>query len=275
MKNNDVDKQIQKIEKELDKLKKQKKYQELQEEKEKLTKELESNSKKLRSSKYKTIDGSEEIKIPLLKSKSIFLMILYTFLTLGLYVPYWFLSRQNNLNKLPSKTKVEKWIILVLMILFGLRIITNVIGDTSKPKMEDYYFMNLNESGEIIVEGKNLEEYSEKMNIHSAFSLIYSLLSILIFIFLWTLSFKVKDILQDSIRESKMKNIKLSSLWTFFFGILYLQHKINQINKKGIYTITKTVNETQSKRIGRIELIIVILLSIVFFLLFLLFLVHI
>lgn len=261
MTNNDIDRKIQKLKKELSTLEKRRELQELQEEKERLIKKLES--KEAHSSKPTRTAKLKRIKVPLLKNKNIYLMVLFSFLTFGLYIPYWFLSRQESLNKLPSKLKLTKWVLIFFMVLMCSRLIINFVGDISKPNTEDYFFLDLNESGEQILERKNTEDYSKKTVIYSTSSLISWILSILIFITVWTLNFIVKDILQDAFKKSNIRDIKLSSFWTFFFGIFYLQHKINQANKKGFYTTTKTVEEVQSERFLMTCLVIAFLFFII------------
>ena len=45
-------------------------------------------------------------RVPL-KRRSVFLMIVFTILTLGFYLPIWFLRRREGLNQLDSPRKLQ------------------------------------------------------------------------------------------------------------------------------------------------------------------------
>ena len=57
---------------------------------------------------------------------------------------------------------------------------------------------------------------------------INSLLSLATMILYIVLSFQLKDVLTEYFNAKLKRNVEMSGFWTFVFGFLYLQHKINQ-----------------------------------------------
>src|SRR6185436_18308263 len=56
-----------------------------------------------------------------LKRRSVVVMILFVFITLGLYFMIWWFRRRDGLNRLNSPTKIALWPLLLFLALFVLQ----------------------------------------------------------------------------------------------------------------------------------------------------------
>jgi hypothetical protein len=142
-----------------------------------------------------------------LESRSVVLVVALTLITLGLYYPVWFMLRRSGINSLHSGEKLG---VLVFALAIALQFLALVLilsqGYLTSPEIGWLRFFD-------------------------------SAVSLLAVILLVIQSFKVKRILEDHAAESSRglfggsislaQESSLSGVATFFFGIFYLQHKIN------------------------------------------------
>ncbi len=131
------------------------------------------------------------------KKRDVALMILLSLVTMGLYIPYWLVSRQRAIKNLHTNQKLPFWIAWVIFIVY---IIDFIISITS-------FFVML-------------------PTWYGTFSLYVFLLFIPVFVGL-------NIILRRMMLEHEGKNISFSSNWktyllTFFFTIFYLQYLIDK-----------------------------------------------
>jgi hypothetical protein len=142
-----------------------------------------------------------------LKRRSVILMIVFTFLTLGIYYLAWFVRRRPGLNRLNSPRKLELWPILALAADYVLE------------------FVAVFASGD--------QEVAEAFGAPIALAL--SIVRLTVGILMIFQCFKIKDILEDHLTADDdgsqrmfTERVKLSGLMTFFFSIFYLQYIINR-----------------------------------------------
>ena len=126
---------------------------------------------------------------PTLKKRSVLLMILFLVLTLGFYIPFWFVSRSEALNRLNPRYQVSLSLCILMFaaIAAGILVSENIVITTDL-----------------------------------AFVITYVVLA-----------FRVKDILNSTLLKQREEQAahqeEISGALTFFFGIFYLQHRINQL----------------------------------------------
>jgi hypothetical protein len=139
-----------------------------------------------------------------LKRRSVWLMIGLFVVTLGLYVPVWYIRRRPGLNRLDSPRKLALWPFLLFIASFALAVVEGLIGARR---------------GETALAAGLL--------------LGLQLFRIATGILMIVQSFKVKDIVEDHATPADAstlfaEQVKLSGLMTFFFSIFYLQWAINR-----------------------------------------------
>lgn len=139
-----------------------------------------------------------------LKKSSVFLMIIYNFITLGIYHPIWYLMRRNGINVLVSKDKLGKTPFIWMIILYVLNIPLFVIIVAS------------NFSVDVAI------------GVWKAMAVSYIITSSSVIIGL-VQAFKVRRILDDHFNKHLQREIKLPGLAIFFFYYFYLQYKINRL----------------------------------------------
>ncbi len=134
---------------------------------------------------------------PELRRTSVLLMILLTLVTLGLYIPYWFLSRRRAFVQMaPEADSVN---ILTFAVAAGtavawvLGFLSGLLVGVSAPSTP-------------------LQQWTTMFDFGSR------VLTII-------LSFQIKSILEGNHPE------RLSALGTFFLSLFYLQYKINRIGQ--------------------------------------------
>ncbi|HYT73642.1 MAG TPA: hypothetical protein VEL79_02735 [Vicinamibacterales bacterium] len=141
-----------------------------------------------------------------LKQRGVLLMIGLTLVTGGLYYPLWFLRRLSALNRLNAPRKLRVWPFLLLLALTLIRLIVFIRSGPPRPHPAD------------------------------ALSLLLRLVSLAVGILILVQCFFIKDMLEDHLSGPEgdvsssifSESVKLSGLMTFFFGIYYLQHVINE-----------------------------------------------
>ncbi len=141
--------------------------------------------------------GSVGDRHPELPRTSVLLMILLTLVTLGLYIPYWFLRRRRAFNQLaPEGDRIN----FLTFAVAGATAIAWVLG-----------FL----SGLLIgasAPSTPLEQWTTWIEVGSR------ILTII-------LGFQIKSILESNHPE------RLSAVGTFFLSLFYLQYKINRIGQ--------------------------------------------
>ena len=145
-----------------------------------------------------------------LADAGVFAMCLLTLVTAGLYQPIWFLSRRKALNNLHSQEKLGVWPLAIALAAMVASLCLPIIGSF---KWRSW------------VEAEN------------AFPPLHPFILLVAGVILIVQSFKVRRILLDHLapREEgmfsagiRMQHEELfSRTETFFFGIFYLQHRIN------------------------------------------------
>lgn len=136
-----------------------------------------------------------------LKKGNVFFAILLTIISLGIYVPYWFIKRQEAFNQLDSEKKFSKRGLIILFILFAS---TEALG---------FLFpIHLN---------PNLPFHV----------LVIHLVHLGCWIFIIILALRARRILLDHMGTHYRVVSKISGVLTFLFYIYYLQYKINRIHK--------------------------------------------
>jgi hypothetical protein len=134
-------------------------------------------------------------------------MLLFTVLTLGLYVPIWFLRRRTALNALDSPKKLESWPFVAFL---GVQLLALAIDVAAAPSPP----------ARLIGPGP---------------ALLLTLLRLGVSILMIVLCFRTRDILEDHLTPDPAgelvhfsQRVQLSGLMTFFFSIYYLQYTINR-----------------------------------------------
>lgn len=142
-----------------------------------------------------------------LKKHSVWLMILLTVVTCGLYYPWWFLRRLAALNQLNTPRRLQLWPFLLFMAFWVFRLAIIVAG---RPRPID----------QIIGTGP---------------AFILSMVGFGIATFIIVQCFVIKDMLEDHLAggEASTSSVlsrptELNGFLTFLFGAYYLQYVINR-----------------------------------------------
>ena len=131
---------------------------------------------------------------------SIIVMIVLMVLTLGLYVPIWFLRRRRALNQLDSPRKVNAWPFITAICVLVIQIPAELLAATDGVQP------------------------------------VFDLLNLVWTVFFVWQAFKTKRILDDHLfavaadrpSGARARASQLSGVLTVFFTIFYLQHVINR-----------------------------------------------
>ena len=136
---------------------------------------------------------------PHLGRMNVLLLILFSIITLGIYIPIWFLVKREAINSLASTEKLGSGapIFVLLVYVTDAMLIFVPLGVT--------------------------EVYLD---------IISNLITVIGVSIVVILSFKVRHIFDEHFNLKQQRNIKLSGVATFFFTIYYLQYKINCIEKE-------------------------------------------
>ena len=122
------------------------------------------------------------------------LFIIFSVITLGIYIFYWVFSRKNSLN-LISETKLNNAVVII-------------------------YFIS--------AIGSYLGSYLGGFISQDSYLIVFSnLLGFVSFISGVVISFKMKDILKEFSDNNEM-NISYNRFLTFFLNIMYINYKINE-----------------------------------------------
>lgn len=127
-----------------------------------------------------------------IKRENIFLIILYSALSVGLYIPYWFIRKNMKFD-----AKLNLWIILLIFFLscnhVYLICIFNSPSDWNKTILQIVFWMG-------------------QIGYPACF-----------LVCIYTLRNKIME---------KIKGLEINPVWTFFVGILHVQYLLNQYIKK-------------------------------------------
>jgi len=139
-------------------------------------------------------------------------MCLLTLLTAGLYVPIWFLIRRRALNNLRSKEKLEVLPTAVALAVLVASLCLPIVGSL---------------------------KWGSWIEVENAYPLLHPAILLVAGLTLIVQCFKVRRVLLDHLAPwqegmfsagIRMQHEELfSRMGTFFFGIFYLQHKINSM----------------------------------------------
>ncbi|WP_316572861.1 DUF4234 domain-containing protein [Neobacillus sp. YIM B06451] len=132
---------------------------------------------------------------PRIRMTPVWLTVLLSFLTIGIYFPYWLLNRGDEVNRLAGKKIIHKWAPWLVLILYSVSALVFMIGP---------FFLN-----EIAI---MLYEYIDNLITVFGVSCI-----------IWY-SFRIREVLME-----KMEDESINGILTFFLTIWYLQHKINKM----------------------------------------------
>ncbi len=141
--------------------------------------------------------------IPGLRSRSILLMILLCVVTLGLYINYWTHQHAKIINSRLGRERIS----MFTVILFWM------ISLTSLGLIVPYY---------MVEEGSPVETVSDLSDLVDR-------------IFTLVMAFVIRGGLNDLLLRLGNKRDYFGGLWTFLFGIFYLQWKINRLYAAGVY----------------------------------------
>jgi hypothetical protein len=141
-----------------------------------------------------------------LKRRSVLLMIVFVFVSLGIYSLVWWFRRRPGLNRLNSPKKLALWPLLLMVAMFVIQFGLGVAAA-----------------------GRPLEEVIGQVGV--GVELLFRLgVGILMVI----QAFRVKDIIEEHASPDTasgpmfVERVTLSGLMTFFFSIFYLQWAINR-----------------------------------------------
>jgi hypothetical protein len=167
-----------------------------------------------------------------LRDAGVFEMVLWTVLTAGLYQPAWFLRCRKALNALNSTEKLGAGPPVMVVMALGASIFLPLYGSI---------------------------KWGSLVQAENAFGPLHPLLLFVASVIIIVLCFKVRRILMDHLAPLQPGTFSgsvrfqyeamFSPLGTFFFGIFYLQHKINGLLDLSIlYQVPQEKTEWPSAR---------------------------
>ena len=147
-----------------------------------------------------------------LEDASVLATILWTVLTMGIYLPIWFMNRRKALNNLHSPEKLGRAALIVALVLFVAGACLPIVGGA---------------------------RWGSWIQAENALGPLHPFFLSVAFIIMVVQCFKVRRILVDHLapRQEGMFSASirfqyddlLSTMGTFFLGIFYLQYKINDL----------------------------------------------
>ncbi len=130
------------------------------------------------------------------------MVVLLQVVTLNIYSVVWFMRRRDAVNKLNSEEKISEGVLIAIACFMAAGLMFNVFSALFA------------ESAGKLFDG-----------LGSLAGFISGIASIV-------MAFKYRKIIREHVREIR-PDVRLkgfaSGLWTFLFGVMYLQHKINQM----------------------------------------------
>ena len=137
---------------------------------------------------------------PSIHDKIIF-MILFSIISVGMYVPYWIYKKREFFNSLNSDKKITNTNIIILFTIFAIHTVTYILTLFINPITNRDLYINI--------------------------SSIESLSFLLSIIFLLVVCFKMSKIINNHF------NVRNSVMGILFFTIFYFQYKINILTNSG------------------------------------------
>ncbi|MEO7191929.1 MAG: DUF4234 domain-containing protein [Vicinamibacterales bacterium] len=141
-----------------------------------------------------------------LKYRSLWLMIVFLFISFGLYYLIWFFRRRPGLNRLNSPRKLPVWPLLLTAAFLGAQFVLGVVaGSQAVPDV-----------------------------IGPVGSGVMTVVQLVAGIAMIIQCFRIRDIIQDHATpppdpdQRFVDHVQLSGMMTFFFSIFYLQWAINK-----------------------------------------------
>jgi len=135
--------------------------------------------------------------------QSVIITIFISIITLGLYIPLWFITYRTALNSLHKRKQLSLSGPVVTLVLLGIWHLFNFLG----------FFTDFTGSNELF---------------NSFYESIYFISFVAGSIWSIVLSFQVQNIL-SSYTYAQKYSIGYVGLFTFLFNIFYLQFKVNQL----------------------------------------------
>lgn len=155
---------------------------------------------------------------PPLPKTSVLLMVLLAVVTLGIYVPIWYVRRVKPFNALRSTVKLTGALPLaalaLVIIQFGAAFMQGILEALGVARLAGL-----------------LSAYGSLLNLGYAVVML-------------VLAFRIRDVLQDHLRARvadyggpssvalQAQVYSLSGVWTFLFNAFYLQWKINEFHRE-------------------------------------------
>lgn len=147
--------------------------------------------------KDKSLQKKERIAF---KKSNVFVMVILSYITFGIYIPYWFLTRRKAFEQLSSETKLPLKAVKCVLVLYIVALIALIMGP---------FFLT-----EYGLELKNSIDYI--LTMYGLGIVLYAV-------------FRAKEMLNDHYDQTLIKPIPAA-----FFHIWYLQYKLNQLsNERG------------------------------------------
>ncbi|TAN43560.1 MAG: DUF4234 domain-containing protein [Nitrospirae bacterium] len=139
---------------------------------------------------------------PELKKLSLFKIVFFACITLGIYPPVWFIRRKDIFNRLISTKKIGSGLPVLAIVFFAVGLIASIMA--------------------MVFVGRDISA-------SAGFSALANFVNIAGYIILIIMSFRCRRILIDHFNGHLQRGIPFSGAATFFFGVLYLQYKINRL----------------------------------------------
>lgn len=130
-------------------------------------------------------------------------VIFLSLMTLGIYFPIWILKRQKALDNLQSNEKIGVAVPVTVILLLSFAVLFYL--KAGFVKIDDISASN------------SFETLAAVSDAIGGFTLLF-------------LCFKCRRILDEHFNDYLQKSIRFSMVATFFFGVYYLQYKINRID---------------------------------------------
>lgn len=143
-----------------------------------------------------------------LKNTPVILTLFLTLITAGIYYPCWFLTRRCQINKLHSREKLSNGLFILGIVIYSISLLPGILEGIQEA----------NGTTEFLTIAEGLDSVDEFLILFVGIIMVIQ-------------SFKVKRILRDHFDDYLRRNVSLSGLATFFFGIYYLQYKMNKFKK--------------------------------------------
>lgn len=144
-----------------------------------------------------------------IKRTGVLWTLIFAVVTLGIYIPIWFMNRKEGINSLSSPHKLKPGTLVLAMVLYSLSVVfgfSSGVLDTVG---------TFTDRPDLIVLAKTLELFSNIAALTGG-------------ILIAVLSVMVRKILQQHCDAKNIK-AKTSAVAAFFLQIFYLQYKINRI----------------------------------------------